>query len=352
MLLAAEDPFVSEKIRALHSPALDHGNVHALGRFVMQDLTVAGDGLLIHAGALLESPSLLPDYVRRVVSDSDVAVELSKPERVIEGPLVVFMGHGPYVYGHVLLEMLPKVELLCAATGRRPRDFRYLVSTSAAGWFGGLLEAALGLTADLFETYDPRVERVRLTHAIVPTLCVTPNHLHPASAPLFDRLGACARAAGSELPKRVFVSRRAFSNGASTPRLCRNEEEIVHIARGLGLTPVNPEALTFPQQVALFSGLEIGVGVFGSGLHNAVFCRAGATIGTIGYLNYIQSGIAGLRGLRQAYLMPAQPVDSPEGFDVDPRLFRQWLTAVLAQSGASRPRRWSLPQLVRRALAP
>jgi hypothetical protein len=120
MLLAAEDRFVGEKIRSLHSPDLRHGNVHALGRFVVEDLTVAGDGLLIHAGALLEHHSLLPDYVRRVVSDSDVASELSKPVRVIEGPLVVFMGHGPYVYGHVLLEMLPRVQLLCAATGRRP----------------------------------------------------------------------------------------------------------------------------------------------------------------------------------------------------------------------------------------
>jgi capsular polysaccharide biosynthesis protein len=237
--------------------------------------------------------------------------------------------------------------------GDRPptADFRYLVSTNAAGWFGGLVEAALGLTPDLIETYDPKVERVRLRHAVVPTLCVTPNHLHPASALLFDRLGACGRGIGRGLPKRVFVSRRAFSNGASTPRLCRNEDEIIQIAEDLGLTSINPETLPFSQQVALFQRLEVGVGVFGSGLHNAVFCRAGATIGTIGYLNYIQSGIAGLRGLRQAYLTPADPVDSPDGFEVDPALFRDWLTAVLAQSPAPRARRWSLPRLARRACA-
>lgn len=80
--------------------------------------------------------------------------------------------------------------------------------------------------------------------------------------------------------RKLFLSRLSRSRrGSYRPLL--NEEEVISMVRQLGFDVVEPELLSFPEQIRLFHDASVVVGLGGAGMFNAVFCRPGTKVVTI-----------------------------------------------------------------------
>ena len=83
-----------------------------------------------------------------------------------------------------------------------------------------------------------------------------------------------------QTPERIFISRLSRTR-AGAYRGLSNELELLERFKMLGFAIVEPELLTMPEQVSLFAGARVVVGLGGAGLFNAAFCRPGTLVVSI-----------------------------------------------------------------------
>jgi capsular polysaccharide biosynthesis protein len=156
----------------------------------------------------------------------------------------------------------------------------------------------------------------------------------------FDRILALA-ARVSDLPRtsprRIFVSRLA-----SRHRRLRNEREVQAVASARGFAVVQPETMPVADQIRLFRGAEVVLGVFGAGLTNAAFMRPGGTLLEIApsrratppvVHNAIFSSLAGSVGLR--YGLVSAPSASIDAETHDFTVPLDWLEHLLDEMTAT-----------------
>lgn len=97
---------------------------------------------------------------------------------------------------------------------------------------------------------------------------------HPAVKPVFEAIRATVDvAAHAHLPKKFFLMR-----GPGHGRALKNRVALGEALAPLGIVALQPELLSFEQQVALFAQAELVVAEFGAALANLVFCRPGAKV--------------------------------------------------------------------------
>ena len=80
---------------------------------------------------------------------------------------------------------------------------------------------------------------------------------------------------------RVFISRMDMAARHPTYRVLENERELADGLTGLSFQVLQPELLSFDEQVASFANAKIVVCLGGAALYNAVFCRPGTKVITI-----------------------------------------------------------------------
>lgn len=315
--------FTSAPVSRSHARGQNFGRVHALGVWAVRDLTVAGPHAFLFAeGRRVTATSFSPRYVEKLVAGGSVdpGVGLDLPQRVIEEPVIVVIGWGQDVYGHGLIEAMPRAKLASRALGPAACDARILIPASAKPWFRDLLAMA---GARRFVEYDPARERVLLEQAFVPTLVVD-GGLHPAARDLFAEMRPEPAGGGPEV---VYVTRR---NAVVTRRIdLRNADAVERVAERAGLRIVSPEGLSIPAQARLFASARLVVGEYGSALMNAVFCHPGAVVGAIGARSQLLSVICALGGVRQSFLDPSGDPEHPDGYAVDTDTFASWLDELL-----------------------
>jgi capsular polysaccharide biosynthesis protein len=74
-------------------------------------------------------------------------------------------------------------------------------------------------------------------------------------------------------PERIYVSRQDASH-----RRILNEEALVKFLQGFGFVSVTLSALTVKEQIGLFQGARVILGVHGAGMTNLAFCRPGTQV--------------------------------------------------------------------------
>jgi capsular polysaccharide biosynthesis protein len=301
--------------------------------YYAQNAIVSGSGELWVDGALLCSRELMPEYAFRILElDRGGSQELQErrelPVRVIERPCVPLVGHGTYIYGHFLLEMLPRLLVARAAlagTGLRPS---ILLSVDSPPWLLKILTNDLRVSHSDLEFFDPATERIELRKAILPELLYNDDGFHPVTAKMVAQLSDELASEPNSTAQRIFVSRVGFINQRHDQRKCLNEPALARIAeREHGFVPVPIETLPWAQQVGVFLSSRVVAGLFGSGLHNAFFSPSGTRIGAVGRWNLMQSHIGTLRQHDNAYLN----VDVQLEYTVDEALFRTFLDALVAE---------------------
>ena len=202
-------------------------------------------------------------------------------ERLPEGPTYLHLeSAGSFNYGHFLVDDLARFRALGLAGGGPV----CVLMTSHGEVIDAVREAALrtvcGGQAFAVRPLDPNV-----TYEVDALLFPSPVTLHPAlKSPeaLDDLADAAARSCRTTRIhgrprgrgwRRIHVARR-IERG----RALANADEVARFLSARRFVLVDPEALSFAEQVAVFSDAEIVVGAMGAAMTNTLFCRPGTRV--------------------------------------------------------------------------
>jgi capsular polysaccharide biosynthesis protein len=236
-------------------------------------------------------------------------------------------------YGHYLLDIVPLIHLGATMQAR-------MLTWTLKPWQRGLidrLDAPPGLIREI------RPEPVFLTHPIVSNRHsgVSSQNAHPHHRQAFATILANVRraTAAPETPKRVLVC-RSLANS----RNIVNRAEMIEALKPFGFAAIQPEKLSFDEQVLTFANADVVVCEFGAATVNAVFCRPGTKVVEIiaeGQHDPFSSHLLAMLGLEHVVLFqpqteealakaPRHMKDSPFAYSVDlPRLV-ETVRALLA----------------------
>ncbi|HRF72548.1 MAG TPA: glycosyltransferase family 61 protein [Accumulibacter sp.] len=188
-------------------------------------------------------------------------------------------------YAHWLTEVLPRIALFC--TDERFKDVPLVVNS---GLHANIMESLLlvaGTDREIITLGVGRALTVKQLHLTAAAGYVPfgrrsnrlSGHSHGVfSPPAFERLRHCltthlGKAAGGAWPEKIFIRR------ASGPRMLANSAEIERLMVASGYAIIQPETLSFMQQVRLFANARIVVSPTGAALANAIFCQPGTQVG-------------------------------------------------------------------------
>jgi hypothetical protein len=296
-----------EQVRSGH---FRQEHIPAVEILTFRDTKLGGTGVMIDAsGAPLAPASCFPGYlhgmlVRKLASgDRDIwlgAVGQGEiPATVIDEP-VFMVTHPNFVYGHFLLEMLPRM-LWARDLYLAGHSFPFVLSTRIPPWAKTFVTEILGDCRIIW--YDSDEEVLLPERVLVPSRMDINGMLHPAVASLVDgllhRLVGDARGGG----ERLYLSRRRLDLRWRW-HMIENEEAIEDLFRDRGFTIVHPEQLGIREQLALFSRASFIAGSYGSALHNSLFSPPGTRVLSLNWINNLQSGICTLRNQPVGYVVP------------------------------------------------
>jgi capsular polysaccharide biosynthesis protein len=275
--------------------------------------TLAAHGIITHQGLTLYSEALnhpedfVKDFAARIFDETR-----SLEVRCIDEQAVLLNGPGAVVFGHWLVDFLPRLFVL-AESGFDLRKLKYIVS-NIPHWVYPVL-GACGLTFEQLVLHREHEEFLQVAELIVPTNVRQRSRVHSLFKAVALDLQARVNLTLPIPPSPVasphlFVSR---SEGNSS-RSLENRIEIEDLAARSGLTIVRPETFSFAEQIALFSNARIIVGEYGSALHLSMFSQPGAVVcalrGSSHHPAWIQSGIGQVMGQPTGYLLGNTPEEA------------------------------------------
>jgi capsular polysaccharide biosynthesis protein len=286
----------------------------------LADGRVTRDGIVIHDDHILSSVMFNhPDYhVEQIRS----TLRADLPVRKIKGAAVMLSGPGYAVYGHWLVDILPRLWVLKEA-GYAPAQLSYIIPSQAPGFITQLLET-FGISREQIISYDEQQEYLEVSELLLPTNLRRASRLHDGMADARDYLLSRApqhvRQSTEPGRHRIFVSRR----NADPSRTMLNRQRIEEMAVSAGYEIVFPEEVGFTDQIDLFANCSIVMGEYGSGLHNTLFAKKHtitcALRGTAAHPGFIQSSLAHTCGQRIGYVFGQTPIEAiDQQFSIDER---------------------------------
>lgn len=244
---------------------------------------------------------------------------LADAQTIAEARLLIANSEKPN-YGHYLLDIAPLIHL-------GGKIHAPMLTWTLKPWQRGLV-ARLDTPPGLIREIRPAP--VMLEHAIVSNRHsgISSQNAHPQHQEAFDTIRANVMRAtrGRETPKRVLVC-RSLANS----RNIVNRAELIEALKPLGFTAIQPEKLSFDEQVLTFANADVVVCEFGAAIVNAVFCRPEAKVVEIiaeGQHDPWSSHLLAMLGLQHVVLFqpqteealanaPRHMKDSPFAYSVD-----------------------------------
>ena len=239
------------------------------GRFFNDD-SIAGEEKQREFLRTLSMPDPLNEETGLGRAKGEVAFKLDLKGRQIQripGTTIHLSSAEPSNYGSWLFRVLPKVEMIKRFSLDRNASFLVWAGLPSFREYLQILEVPENRIIE----HDPKNVVYQLDRAIVPSIRNNQAFIDGESLSLFERMRnkfGERREAG----KRVYVSRLSRSNLGS-PRTMQNEAELIERLKGMAFQIVNPETLSVPEQIRVFSFASMVVGPSGSGMFNVVFCH-------------------------------------------------------------------------------
>jgi len=231
---------------------------------------------------------------------------LAEAAEVLDGEVFHASPSEPGNWGMWLLEGLPNLH----AFVRRGQVGR-LLCWAETGWQRALM-AFMGVDPARLVAQAPwgmyRVGALAVRQ-------VTRVNLAPSASERALFAEIVARAGQAAGPERIFVGRRHLAQNAGRRRL-DGEEALAGALAGMGFADVRPEALPFEEQVRLFAGARVVVGLGGAAMFNTVFCRPGTLVVSIEGGPYFTDDHASLfagLGHRYGFILGDRHEDDPHG---------------------------------------
>lgn len=185
---------------------------------------------------------------------------------------VLFANHGSFlVYGHFLFETASSAFALRSLI--RDGRLRVLTPRGVAPWPAEVLEVVGVPPRALFSSPH---RHIAFDNLIVSSTCSGASTFAPGSV-----MCALAKHVTASLPRtnerrRLYLSREGAK--MTSARLLANEIPLFTELRKLGFVAIEPGALSFRDQIRIFSEAEIVVGLHGSAFANIIFSRPGCIV--------------------------------------------------------------------------
>lgn len=295
-----------------------------VGIFHAENVEIFNESVVARDGVAYRFPEINM-HAHRIISDLDALRAAGGPRRRrrLAGRHVMLTSPGLHVYGHWLIDFLPRLALLRMA-GYDIAAQHYLLPRGAPRYGLELLDM-LGIGRDQLVEFDPAEECISADELLIPT------HLHNnvRLSPLLRDVVAFftetisaryGRLDNGRTPARLFLSRGHVSQA----RGLLNRQRIEAMAAGAGFTMVAPETMPLIEQIHLFAGAREVIGEYGSAMHNTIFSPPGTVVcglrGNAVHPGFIQSGIGEALGQPTGYVFGAlsnQVPGNPMRFDFE-----------------------------------
>lgn len=189
-----------------------------------------------------------------------------EPHQTLEGAIVSLVHPWASNYAHWLLDFLPRVIL----AERLGFAGRYALLEKRPGFNAASL-GCLGIPperiVDLGHPFG-QAERLFVPVTARGTLMPRPEYV----AEIRKRSHASVGMTDAAPSRRLYISRKAAE------RAIVNEAELLPILEKRGFEILQPETMTFEQQVAAFAEAEILAGPHGAGMYNGMFMQPGSMV--------------------------------------------------------------------------
>lgn len=316
----------------LSSYFYDHIGEADTGVYRLRETGVTGSGMIVHDLKLVACNHIghSASYCRGQVLSGRIGEPGRYTRRHID-QAVLLLGAGYDVYGHWLVDIVPKLFAL-QSIGLELSGLSYLVPSDTPD-FGFKWLRLAGIQDDQIIKYDPLNEIVVAQELLVPLLLRSGSRASSLFAGAVDFILHTIEAANPEWtaglhrPDAIFIS-RAHANREGRSLL--NRETIEAIAVDQGYVLVYPEHLPIIEQVALFRDATRIVGEYGSGLHGSIFSASKTRVcslrGAARHPGFLQSGLAQALNQECGYVLGNAPIDAIQfQFTIEPAHFRQSL---------------------------
>jgi len=294
------------------SPAAE---VPAIGCYFLQNLEICGSGYPFHAGR----------FVHEGVHTSDVALEwLADPEFhdhpitrppcnivAIDRPVLMVFGPGSSIYGHWLLDFLPRIAIAQRLLGDALDEFVVPLPSDTPAWATAMMETFCGIAPERILPYHRHNDKLVCARVCLPSFAHNGNYvLHPFMRAFYDQFG---NRDASAPKRRICLSRRNQERETfSYRRIFEKREAMEHLAEDHGFAVVRPEELSFADQVALFRSADCVLGEVGSGLHASVFCDPGTVVATVGWFSEAQYQVTAAFEQKMVLMSRIQEIEDTE----------------------------------------
>lgn len=274
--------------------------------------------------------ALFPGYIIRKYADESYTGQFLQgggERRTIDTAWTVW-NYNCVIYGHFLLEAMPRLLVMRAAHRQDPSlaAIPIILPSNAPSyalkWINLLLP-------------DFHVETKALQDVLTVRRLLIPGwgNRFVYSDIVHDELALLTAPYRQEgaARKRIFVDRRVQSY-----RILANAQALQDIAANYGFESISPEHLTLEQQIALFASAEHVIGEYSSALHNSLFSPAGCRVMALNYITECQSRIGNFRRQRVGYILPHEgpirfdpTIREERYFEIDPAAFERKLNIML-----------------------
>lgn len=305
----------------------------------MRDVTLIGGVLYAHAGG---PTSIIYETCRHI--DRDV-VWMAPAEKIraadrkmfsLQGWRSFYLGSaGSFNYGHWLVDDLPRLKGIFHMMTADPGPIRVVIESFGTEIDRVRIDSIRTLLAQQIHVdIVARHEAYHFSTLYYPTpisehpVVKSPIALDFLARRALETVGLDQAAQGGG--RRVFVD-RSVAHGRSLI----NGDAVRSLMASHGFAIINPEGMSFAEQVRLFAGASIVVGQMGAAMTNTLFCRPTTTtlyLAPAGWIEPFYFDLAMTRG--HEYQVLYGPVVNPEvpphqsDFSVSIQALAAWLEAL------------------------
>lgn len=312
--------------------------------YEFHDTWLLGHGVLVNNEGKIYSSELLrmnlqklgagsinPQLFRNIQNEKNSYVFTKQMQVItIDEPCIPLSTPGEGVYGHWLVDILPRV-VLSQMMGIKAK----FILTTIFPDFAKKLLSLLGVKDEDIITYEAMEDAVYLKRIFFPSYLQSESIF----SPIFNEMNrrflsvACLRKKKDEkIKSRIFVSRGSVNERQDFI----NRNEIIEVAKTFGFDVVEPHMLTIEEQIGIFSEASVVMGEYGSALHNTVFSPYGSKVVVLqseSPPNLLQIGLGTALGHPTISVVgksePSLHADEGRSFKIDIDLLKKTLSNFL-----------------------